>query len=45
MVSKKQAFGEDEVRIFDDAIIYQRGDYWQFRLWLTGEKKNMRGKV
>ena len=42
MVSKKQAFGEDEVRIFDDAIIYQRGDYWQFRLWLTGEKKYAR---
>ena len=42
MVSKEQAFSEDEVRIFDDAIIYQRGDYWQFRLWLTGEKKYAR---
>ena len=42
MVIKKQEFGEDEVVIFDDAIVYKRGDYWQFRLWLTKEGKYAR---
>ena len=34
MVIKKQDFGDDEILIFDEAVIYKRGDYWQFRLWL-----------
>ena len=42
MVIKKQEFGEDEVVIFDEAIVYKRGDYWQFRLWLTKEGKYAR---
>ena len=42
MVIKKQDFGEDEVVIFDEAIVYKRGDYWQFRLWLRREGKYVR---
>ena len=42
MVIKKQEFSEDEVVIFDEAVIYKRGDYWQFRLWLTKEGKYAR---
>jgi hypothetical protein len=42
MVIKKQDFGEDEVLIFEDAIVYKRGDYWQFRLWLRKENKYVR---
>lgn len=42
MVIKKQDFSEDEIVIFDDAIVYKRGDYWQFRLWLRKEGKYVR---
>ena len=42
MPSKKIKFNEDEVAIFDDAVIYKRGDYWQFRMWLTKERKYAR---
>ncbi len=42
MVIKKQEFTEDEVVIFDDAIVYKRGDYWQFRMWLRKERKYVR---
>jgi hypothetical protein len=42
MVIKKQDFEEDEVVIFDEAIVYKRGDYWQFRLWLRKENKYVR---
>ena len=37
MALKKQSFSEDEITIFDEAIIYKRGDYWHFRMWLAGE--------
>ena len=39
---KKQTFNEDEIAIFDDAVIYKRGEYWQFRMWLSGEGKYAR---
>ena len=42
MVIKKQDFGDDEILIFDEAVIYKRGDYWQFRLWLPKENKYAR---
>ena len=42
MVIKKQEFGDDEILIFDEAVIYKRGDYWQFRLWLPRENKYAR---
>ena len=34
MPVKKLSFADDEIAIYDDAIIYKRGDYWQFRMWL-----------
>ena len=42
MALKKQSFSEDEVMIFDEAIIYKRGENWQFRMWLAGEGKYAR---
>ena len=42
MPSKKIKFNEDEIAIFDDAVIYKRGEYWQFRIWLTKERKYAR---
>jgi len=42
MALKKIKFGADEEQIFDDAVIYKRGEYWQFRLWLTKENKYAR---
>ena len=42
MPTKKIKFNEDEIAIFDDAVIYKRGDYWQFRLWLVKERKYAR---
>ena len=42
MPSKKKTFSENEIAIFDDAVIYKRGDYWQFRIWLTNERKYAR---
>lgn len=42
MPLKKQQFEQDEVPIFDDALIYKRGGYWQFRMWLAKERKYAR---
>ena len=42
MALKKTQFNDDEVPIFDDAVVYKRGDYWQFRLWLAKEHKYAR---
>lgn len=42
MTLKKQTFAEDEIPIFDEAVIYKRGDYWQMRMWLGKEKKYAR---
>jgi integrase len=42
MAIKKTEFNDDEVQIFDDAIIYKRGDIWHFRIWLTKEGKYAR---
>jgi len=42
VVLKKQQFTEEEIAIFDEAVIYRRGEYWQFRMWLTAEKKYAR---
>jgi site-specific recombinase XerD len=39
---KKKSFSEDEIAIFDEAIIEKRGDFWHFRMWLTGEGKYVR---
>lgn len=42
MALKKQQFSDDEIVIFDDAMIYKRGDFWHFRMWLNGEGKYAR---
>jgi hypothetical protein len=34
MALKKQ-HSEGEIVVFDEAIIYKRGDYWQRRMWLA----------
>jgi len=36
---KKQNFAEGEIAIFDEACVYKRGEYRQFRLWLAKENK------
>ncbi len=42
MPLKKQSYADDEIPIFDEAVVYRRGDYWQMRMWLTKEKKYAR---
>lgn len=42
MTLKKKKFNPDEIVIFDEAVIYKRGDYWQFRMWLSAEGKYAR---
>ena len=42
MPLKKQSFKDDEEAIYDDAVIYKRGEYWHFRMWLTNEHKYAR---
>ena len=42
MVLKKKTFSENEIVVFDDAVIYKRGDFWHFRIWLTNERKYAR---
>jgi hypothetical protein len=41
-MAKKQFFAEDEVPIFENrngAVVFRRGENWQFRVWLTAENK------
>ncbi|MAI12564.1 MAG: integrase, partial [Rhodospirillaceae bacterium] len=42
MALKKQEFKDDEIPIFDEACVYKRGEYWQFRMWLAKENKYAR---
>ena len=42
MALKKTKFEDNEEPIFDGAVIYTRGAYWQFRMWLTKEHKYAR---
>ena len=39
MPLKKHSFNDDEEAIFDEAVIYKRGEYWQMRMWLAKEHK------
>ncbi len=32
MPLKKHSFNDDEEPIFDEAVIYKRGEYWQMRM-------------
>jgi integrase len=42
MALKKTSFSDEEIVIFDEAVIYKRGLYWQFRMWLEKEHKYYR---
>ena len=42
MPLKKTEYNDDEIAIFDEAVIYKRGEYWQMRMWLGMEKKYAR---
>ncbi len=42
MPLKKQTFNDDEIEIYDEAVVYKRGEYWQIRMWLGKEKKYAR---
>ena len=42
MGMKKKAFNDDEIAIYDEAVVYKRGDYYQMRMWLQNEKKYAR---
>jgi integrase len=42
MPLKKQMFNADEIEIYDEAVVYKRGEYWQMRMWLGKEKKYAR---
>ena len=42
MPLKKQSYNDDEEPIFDEAVIYKRGEYWQMRMWLAKEGKYAR---
>ena len=39
---KLHNFADDAVRIYEDAIVYKRGDYFQMRMWLHNEKRYAR---
>jgi hypothetical protein len=39
---KKKQFADGEIAIFDEACIYKRGEYWQFRMWLPKENRYAR---
>lgn len=45
MTLKKKDLLADEIAIYEDAIIYKRGDIWQFRFWLEREGKYARSSL
>ena len=42
MALRKHKNAQDEIIIFDAAVIYKRGDNWHFRMWLTKDQKYVR---
>jgi hypothetical protein len=42
MALKKTEFKEDEEALFDNVIIYKRGEFWHMRMWLPKEHKYAR---
>ena len=42
MPLKKASLEANEIAIYDEALVYQRGEYWQMRMWLAKEKKYAR---
>jgi hypothetical protein len=39
---RKHDFAEDEIPIFDGAVIYLRDEHWQCCMWFPGEGKHAR---
>ena len=42
MVLKKAEYTDDEIPIYEEALVYKRGEYWQMRMWLAKEHKYAR---
>ena len=42
MPTKKVKTNATEIAVFEDAVIYKRGEYWHFRMWLAKERKYVR---
>lgn len=42
MSLKKKNFSEDEIALFDNVVLYKRGEFWQMRMWLAHEHKYAR---
>ena len=42
MTLKKKQFSDDEIPLFDNAVLYKRGEFWQMRMWLPNEHKYAR---
>ena len=42
MALKKAEFIDDEIPLYEDALVYKRGEYWQMRMWLSKEHKYAR---
>lgn len=42
MALRKHKNADKEIKIFDEAVIYKRGENWHFRMWLTREQKYVR---
>lgn len=42
MPSKKTNYSDDEIAIYDEALIHKRGEYWQMRMWLEKERRYAR---
>jgi hypothetical protein len=34
MTLKKKQFSDDEIPLFDNAVMYKRGEFWQMRMCL-----------
>ncbi len=43
MTLKKKNFNEDEIALFDNVLVYKRGEFWHFRMWLVNEHMNRPG--
>jgi integrase len=41
-LKKKYDDSDEEIPIFDGALIYKRGEHWQMRMWLNKERKYAR---
>ncbi len=44
MINRERLIKEEpnEVAIYDSAVIYRRGEFWQFKMWLSAENKYAR---